>query len=536
MPAMISGPQPAAVEAGARVLMRGGNAYDAAITCAFVQGIVDPQMCGIGGYAMLTAWDAARGVLGYDGQCTAGSRAREDMWADRVIGLSPDGWGYFLQGQVNDAGYTSICTPGWVKLIGEVAAQHATLPWAELIAPAIEMAERGFWVGEKLAKDWRTPATYPQGLGLADYVQRNAEASRIYLKPEGVLPDVGDIVRNPDYARTLRRLADAGPDDFYRGALAREISADLDARGSFVTADDLARYAIEHKPPTMGSYRGHAVHAGAAPHGGPTVIAILNILEGWDLRAMRHNSADYIYKVGMAMKAAFADRNAHMADPRFNAVPIDWMISKQRAAEWRAHIDAGLPVSASSVPTGQPNTTHVTVVDHNGTCVSLTHSLGSSSGVVTPGLGFMYNNSMVNFEPLPGRANSIAPGKGRTTGMAPTVVLGPNGRPRLVLGAPGASRIIAGVLQVIVNVLDFGMSAGEAVLAPRFDCQVGPIRCQRRIPGYILDQVRTRHPIDHLPMSHGGIGRVHAIAIDPISGALSGGADTGADGMALEVA
>src|SRR6185503_20542585 len=252
------------------------------------------------------------------------------------------------------------------------------------------------------------------------------------------------------------------------------------------------------------------------------------------LAAMQHNSPEYIYLVAMAMKAAFADRNPHLGDPEFGDVPLAWMTSKERAAYWRAQIDAGTPIVVSDTPTTAPDTTHVSVVDRDGTCVALTHSLGSSSGVITPGLGFMYNNTMINFNPLPGHRNSIAPRKGRTTGMAPTIVYR-DGAPALVVGAPGASRIITGVLQVILNVLDFGMSVAEAVLAPRFDCQGDLIVCQGRIPEYVCEQVRARHPITRLPQSHGGLALVHAIGIDSATGRRSGGADTGGGGMALEV-
>ncbi len=310
--------------------------------------------------------------------------------------------------------------------------------------------------------------------------------------------------------------------------------ADLAANGSFVTAEDFSQYALRDDPAVVGTYRGHTIASSMAPHGGPTLIAILNILEGYDLAALGHNSPDYIYIVSMAMKAAFADRNRTIADPDFDDVPVEWMISKERAAYWREHIDAGDPLDVDEALTESPHTTHVTVVDDAGNCVSLTHSLGMSSGVITPGLGFMYNNSMINFYPLPGHPNSIAPRKSRSTGMAPTIVY-QGDKPRLVLGSPGASRIITSNVQVILNVLDFGMGIGEAVYAPRFDCQVNDIRCHKRIPEYVCAEVRKRHPIRRIPQSHGGFALVHAIEIDPQTGKLTGAADTGADGMALLV-
>jgi gamma-glutamyltranspeptidase/glutathione hydrolase len=460
------------------------------------------------------------------------------MWEDKVIRPNPDGWGYFLQGKLNDAGYTSLCTPGWIKGMAAILERYGTIAWADAIAPAIGIANEGWLVSEFRANTWKRPRAYPEASSLRDYIDMNAEARRIYLRPDGNTYERGETIRNPDYGRTLAHLAQYGPEDFYTGELAARISTDLEANGSYVTRKDLAEYALRDDMSVTGTYRGYTITSAASPHGGPTLIAILNILEGFDLAAMGHNSPEYIYTLGMAMKAAFADRNPYMADPRFSDVPEQWMISKERADYWRDRIKAGDKIEVSFAPTGAPTTTQVTVVDHQGNCISLTHSLGSSSGVITPGLGFMYNNSMVNFYPISGHRNSIAPRKGRTTGMAPTIVykrVDQGDKPVMVLGSPGATRIITSNLQVIINVLDFGMTIAEATHAARIDCQVGTIRAQMRIPNYVLDEVRRRHPAVHIPQSHGGFALVHAITIDPVTGALAGAADSGADGMALIV-
>lgn len=535
MPNAIVAPQPAAVEAGAKVLMRGGNAVDAAVTAAFVQGIVDPHMCGVGGYALVTLHAAGQsGAIGLDAPARAGSKVTPDMWESRVIRPNPDGWGFFLEGKVNDAGYTSICTPGWVAGMATILDRWGTISWADAIAPAIEIAEQGWLVSDLTANRWKRKERYPEACSLLDYILLNPEARRIYLKANGEPYDTGETIHNPDYAATLRHLADHGPDDFYHGEMARRMSSDLEANGSFVTAADLEEYALCQERVVTGTYRGYTISSAYAPHGGATLIAILNILEGYDLAALGHNSPEYIYLLAMAMKAAFADRNPYMADPDMGDVPLDWMISKERAAYWRERIDAGDEIKVDFTATGTPTTTQVTTADAQGNCVSLTHSLGSSSGVITPGMGFMYNDSMVNYHPWAGHPNSYAPRKSRTTGMAPTIVY-KDGKPVMVLGAPGATRIITSVLQVIVNVLDFGMTAQEATYAPRIDCQVGPIRSHLRIPSYVLDEVRKRHPIEHIPQSHGGFALVNAITIDPATGAMAGGADTGTDGMALIV-
>ena len=547
MPGMIVAPQPGAVEEGAKVLMDGGNAIDAAVTCAFVQTVLSPHSCGVGGYVLLNLHlsqplkSPNSAPISLDAPALAGSNVSPDMWQDKVIRPNPDGWGYFTTGKVNTLGYKSICMPGAVKALAAMLERWGTITWERAIFPAAKIAEQGFVVDSHLAEGWKKEPTYPEASALLDYIKGNAEASRIYLRADGTPYNEGEILSNPDYARTLSLLAERGADDFYVGDLAQRMSDDLAANGSFVTAQDFADYRLRDGQGVVGTYRGFRVTSAPPPHGGPTLLAILNILEGYDLAPLGHNSPDYIYLVSMAMKAAFADRNPYMCDAQFVDVPLDWMISKERAAEWRGHIDAGEPITVSFAPPESPDTTHVTVVDNEGNCVALTHSLGSSSGVITPGLGFMYNNSMVNFHPLPGHPNSIAPRKGRTTGMTPTIVYpelageGSDNKPGLVIGAPGATRIITSIAQVILNVLDFGMSISDAVLAPRFDCQGDVIKCQARIPEYVCAAVRTKHPIVRLPQSHGGLALVHAISIERATGRLAGGADAGSGGMALEV-
>ena len=535
MAGMICAPEAFAVEIGADVLARGGNAVDAAVTCAFAQGVLDPHDSSIGGYLVVNVHRAADGPARsqmLDAPATAGSLASDGMWADEYLGPNPDNWGFFLRSRANELGYTSICTPGTVRGLAALLERWGTITFAEAVEPAARLADEGFAVDNRVAAYWLAPAAYPEQTALIDYIRSNPEASKIYLKPEGGPYLTGEVIRNPDYARTLRHLGAAGPEDFYTGSLATRIAADLAAHGSFVTADDLEAYRPRDVEPLVGTYRDVTISTTQAPHGGPTLLEILNIAEGWDLRGMGHNTAPYVLKLAAAMKAAFADRNGHLGDPDFVDVPLEWLTSKQRAAEWRDRIDAGEEIRVPTLPGGSPATTHVSVVDGRGTCVSLTHSLGGSSGVISPGMGFMYNNSMINFHPLPGHPNSIAPGKGRTTGMAPTIV-DRHGRPILVIGAPGGTRIITSIAQVLINVLDFGMSAQEAVLAARFDCQSGPISAQIRIPRTVVDEVALRHPIRRMPMAHGGIGLVHAVAIDEATGTLSGGADAGSAGMAI---
>lgn len=539
MGSVITAPQPEAIDAGARVLMRGGNAIDAAVTCAFVQGVTSPQMCGIGGYTLLNIHPA--GGASSDGLSTildapaiAGSKATPDVFADKVIRPNPDGWGFFLKEKINDLGYKSVCTPGAVQGLSTMLDRWGTISWKKAIEPAIELAEKGLRVDEAMMHQWSVPAGYPDATSFLDRISTLPEVRRIYLNPDGSRRDIGERIPNPDLGKTLSHLAEHGPDDFYRGELAKRMCDDLTANDAFVTPEDFDEYRLREERPVVTKYRDYVIATVEAPHGGPTLAEILNILDGYDLSKFEHNSPDYIYLVAMAMKAAFADRNLFLGDPDYVDARVDWMASKERAAEWRRTIDSGQPFEAAFTPPEPPDTTHVCVVDDMGNCVSLTHSLGMSSDVVTPGLGFMYNNSMTNFYPYPDHPNSIEPRKGRTTGMTPTIVY-KNGAPVLVIGAPGATRIITSILQVIVNFLDFKMSLSDALLAPRIDCQGPRIRCQSRIPEFVVEEVEKRHVVERLPYAHGGLAWVNAISIDPETGKRTGASDAASSGFGVEV-
>lgn len=536
MPGMIVAPQPVAVEEGAKVLASGGNAFDAAVAAAVVQGVIDPHSCGIGGYLVMTYHRAGQQALSpaFDAPAVAGSRVKPDQWKDAILRPNPDGWGYFLKEKINDIGYQSVCVPGMVRGLAQIQQTLCTRSWSDLLQPAIRVADQGWPISANKAAGWKEPAPYPEACSLRDRVNATAESRRVWLKPDGSTYEAGQTFRHPDYARTLQRLAEHGPEDFYTGSLAREIVADLEKNNSWITAADLAEYKTREAPPTVVSYRGYQIVTNQAPHGGPTLAQAMKILEADDLRALGHNSPRYILRVALAMKAAFADRNRLLGDPGFEPDRVHWMLTPERIAEWRKLIESGKPIDVGRGPRESKDTTHVTVTDRWGNWVSLTHSLGSSSGVITPGLGFMFNNSMVNFDPAPGGPNAIAPRKGRTTGMTPTIIYR-GGQPVLALGAPGATRIITSVMQVILNVIDFGMSVSDAVLAPRFHCQGDSIRCQARIPELVCSEVRPHHGIERIAKSHGGLALVHAIACDPRTCQLSGAADTGGEGMPLLV-
>jgi gamma-glutamyltranspeptidase/glutathione hydrolase len=462
---MIVAPQPLAAEIGLDVLRRGGNAVDAAVTSAFVQGVLDPQMCGIGGCGVMLVHHHTGEDSLLEFYSTAGARAREDMWRDRFLREAADRYGYVLEGWVNDVGYQSVGVPGTVAGLHEALSRFGTIGWAEAIAPAIPLARNGFPVSGFMHGNWTTDYG-PDVVPSRDRIQATPEAKRIYTH-DGELYAVGELMVQSDLAKTLERLAERGAEDFYRGEIAAAIAADFETNGGFITAEDLAGYRVHVTEPLRGTYRGLGVVAAGAPAGGLTLLQMLNYLEGFDLAAAGWPSTEAARRLVEAMGWAVADRELHVADPRFVEVPTGRLADKAYAAAARAHDRA--------------DTTQLCVVDDAGNAVSVTHTLGSSSGVVTPGLGFGYNDYMNCFDPRPGQPNSVQPGKTRVTMMTPTMVFD-HGELRICVGAPGGTKIVTGILQTIVNVLDHGMTPVEAVSAPRVDFQGDVVQVEARIP------------------------------------------------------
>jgi len=540
MKGMVVAPQPRAAEEGVLALRRGGNAVDAAVAVAFVQGMVDPLNCGIGGLGWMHVHMAETGEdVIIDFCARAGSRATPNMWSDHIIGPSPDGVGYILQDDVNELGYQAIGIPGAVRGLHHALTRYGAGSWEEAVRPAIDLAREGYVIPAELADDWRV--TYAQGRpdALARF-RRTAASAAVYTDSGGALLEGGDVLKNADLARSLEQIAEEGPDAFYSGGIADRLVADWEANGGLITREDMADFQAESQTPLLGTYRGYAVSDTPPPSGGVTLIEVLNILEGYDLAAMGHNSAGYIRVVSQALKAGFADRAAFLGDPAFVDVPVEMLTSKEHAAAWRERIERGEKFDVGYDRSGSGGgTTHVSIVDEAGNCVSLTHTNGLCSGVVTPGLGFLQNNYMLAFDPVPGGPNSIAPGKKRVTGALPCIVF-KDEKPFMVLGAPGGTRIISAVLQTIVNVIDHGMTALEAVSAPRIDCQGGRIYAEGRIPAYVCDELASRgFPVQRDTASYGvyptNAARVHAIVLDDARGGLSGGADPRGYGVALAV-
>src|ERR1700681_1758165 len=520
--AIIVCPQPQAAEIGLEVMRRGGNAVDAAVTCAFVQGVIDPQMCGIGGCGVMLVHSAAGGDTLLEFYSTAGSRAREDQWEHLFIREAADRYGYVLDGFVSDVGYHAVGVPGTVAGLYEALTRFGSISWEQAISPAIPIARDGFPVTGYMHGYWTTDYG-PDVVPNQQRIQATPAARAIYTR-DGALFSIGDRMVQADYARTLERLAAGGPDIFYKGEIADEISTDFEANGGFITKEDLAAYTVNVTEPLRGTYRGRQVVAAGPPAGGLTLLQMLNFLEGYDMGAHGWPSSEAARVLVEAMAWAMADRELHVADPRFVDIPTGALSDKQYAAKAREVVAAGARAH------DRAETTHVCVVDDAGNAVSLTHTLGSSSGVVTPGLGFGYNNYMNCFDPRPGRPNSVQPGKTRVTMMTPTMVFVGDDL-RICVGAPGGTKIVTGILQVLVNVIDHQMSPVEAVSAPRIDFQGDVVQAEARIPLIVCEQLEKRgYTVNRRTLNYDSYFARPQLIVAESDGFLHGASDPRKDG------
>lgn len=533
---VVSAAQPEAVEAGVNALRAGGNAVDAAIACGLVAGVVDPQMCGIAGFGNAQIY-----LPGGPGEApvhrcvdfhgTSPGATTPGQWEHLVAGETRDGFGFILDGNVNDIGYESITTPGSLLAYFEAQTQYGKLPWAEVVAPAIEWAEEGFTV-RPAVHNWWTKGAIMGRVDTRERLRLTESGRRIYYHDDGSLLDVGDLLRNPDLATTLRRIAEGGADEFYTGSIAAEIVADMEANGGRLSADDLAGYKTIWGDPLHATYRGLDIATNNPPGGGVIVAHLMNVLQHFDLAGLGHNSVEYIRIVTEAMKWATADKDAHVGDPEFVDVPLDRLLSPEYGNELADRIRCGTRAEVTRMAGEPPDTTHVCVVDAEGNAVTMTHSLGMPSGVITDGLGFMYNGCMGVFDPRPGRAGSLAPGKRRFSSLCPTMAFR-DGELELIVGAPGGTQIAMGVTQVLLNSIDFGMPILDAIVAPRFSSTSNAIDVSNRIPRLVTDQLANDgHDIIRWPQSY-AFALVHGIA--RTDAGWTGAADPGGDGMALAV-
>ncbi|HEX2941624.1 MAG TPA: gamma-glutamyltransferase family protein, partial [Rhodopila sp.] len=505
------------------------------VTAALVQTVVDPQMCGIAGMGCMHLYlpsQKAHVTLDFHGRSPAATRA--DMWADRIVREAEDGWGFILRGRENEIGYQSITTPRTLATLDHALRRYGTISLADALRPAIAYAEEGCLIRPHVVEFWHRPPVAGRD-GNIGIVTKFPAARKIYTGADGQPLRVGDTLRNPDLGRTYRRIAEHGAADFYSGTLARQIVGDMRANGGLIAEADLASCAPEETAPLWGTYRGLRIATNNPPGGGVMLLEMLNILENFDLAGMGHNTPAYLRVVSEAMKIATVDKDRYVGDPRFVDVPVERLTSKAYARDIADRIRRGERTTVPRFNAGgaeSKHTTQLSIADADGNAVSMTHTLGQPSGVITEGLGFMYNGAMAVFDPRPGHAGSLAPGKSRFSALSPTIVF-KDDRPFLVVGAPGATYITMGNLQVMLNVIEFGMTAEAAVCAPRFAAVSDTIELSNRIlraceRDLVDDGYKIRRHAESYTFAW-----VHAIRITDAG--MDGGADPATGGLVIAV-
>jgi gamma-glutamyltranspeptidase / glutathione hydrolase len=468
--AMVVTDAPLATAVGVRIMRDGGNAVDAAVATAFALAVVYPEAGNIGGGGFMVARMADGTTAALDFREKAPLAATRDMYLDAAGNLSDR----------SVLGHLASGVPGAVMGLWEAHRRFGTKTWADLIAPAIELAHDGFIVDAELAASIRGGSAR----------LRQFEGSAALFLPGGVGLEQGSLFRNPELAAVLRRVAERGPAGFYEGETADLIVAEMRRGGGIITHEDLRRYNAEWRTPVEFSYRGHRVISmPPASSGGVTLAIMANILDGFPLDRLGWHSQASIHLIAEAMRRAFADRNHFLGDPAFVQFPQEMLVSRDYAARLRATISREQATPSLEVHPGlaqqqEPeHTTHFSVVDPSGNAVALTTTINElyGSAVTVHGAGFLLNNEMDDFAAKPGfpnmfglvqgEANAIQPEKRMLSAMTPTIVLDRQNRVLMVTGARGGPRIITAVFQVISNVIDYKMDVAAAVRAPRIHHQ-----------------------------------------------------------------
>ena len=537
--AMVASVHELASRAGVEMMQAGGNAVDAAVATGFALAVVHPQAgnLGGGGFMLIRMADGAVRFIDY----------REKAPAASTAGMYLDARGNVIE-NASLVGYKAVGIPGSVAGMVFAAKKYGKLPLGRVMNPAIKLAREGFPLAWEDANDLRDKrlAGFP-------------ESRRIFQR-DGNYYKAGEIFRQPELASTLEHIA-KDPEDFYHGAMARELAAFVQKGGGLITADDLAHYEVKEREAVRGTYRGYEIISAPPPSsGGIALIEILNILEGYDL-AKYGRSARTMHLTLEASRRAFFDRAELLGDPDFSKIPVAPLIDKKYASDWRESIDPAhaspskelrRPTSFSQLEqyarltnaVREPeNTTHYSAIDPAGNAVAVTTTLNESfgSGVTVAGLGFLLNNEMDDFTTKPGvpntygliqgPANAIGPGKRPLSAMTPTIVL-KDGKLFLMLGSPGGPRIITTVANILMGVVDYGMNLQEAVNASRFHHQWLPdeVYVER---GTSPDTAALLQQMGHHVVSENYWSDAECIAIDLQSGERLGASDVRNNGKAV---
>jgi gamma-glutamyltranspeptidase/glutathione hydrolase len=478
--AMVASVHELASRAGLEMMQAGGNAVDAAVAIGFALAVVHPQAgnLGGGGFMLLRLAEGSARFIDYREKAPA--RATADMYLDAQGNVIPN---------ASLVGARAIGVPGSVAGMVYAEKKYGKLPLERVMAPAIRLARDGF------------PLAWEDAQDLHDEDLAKFPESRRIFQRDGNYYKAGEVFRQPELAQTLERI-EKNPEDFYHGAMAREIAAAIQKGGGLITPEDLANYEVKEREPIRGSYRGYDIISAPPPSsGGIALMEILNILEGYDLSKYGNRSAAAIHLISEAFRRAFFDRAEFLGDPDFSKIPVAQLIDKKYGGAWRESInpehasaskDLKRPeifneleryAKQSPLPWSGPepeNTTHYSVVDPDGNAVAVTTTLNDSFGSRVTALGFLLNDEMDDFASkqgvpnvyglIQGPANAIGPGKRPLSAMTPTIVL-KDGKLFLVLGSPGGPTIITTVANILMGVVDFGLDVQEAVNAPRFHNQ-----------------------------------------------------------------
>ena len=514
-----------ASKAGVAILRRGGNAVDAAVATGFALAVVHPAAGNIGGGGFMMLRMASGDIHFLDYREKAPKAAGRDMYLDEKGDVVPN---------ASLVGYKAIGVPGSVAGMAYAQKHWGKLPLSVVMAPAIRLAREGVVLTYEEA----------QSMQRDKYLDKFPDSHRIFQR-DGKFYQAGEIFHQPELARTLERIA-ANPDEFYKGAMAKELAAEMKRNGGLITADDMAAYEVKERQPVRGTYRGYEIISAPPPSsGGISLLETLNILEGYNLSRLGNRSADSIHLTAEAFRRAFYDRAEFLGDPDFSQLPVPQLIDKKYADAWRSSLDMMRSSASKELrrPSGfgqldrqaalhapyigrEPeNTTHYSVVDEQGNAVAVTTTLndGFGSRVTAGKLGFLLNDEMDDFTSKPGvpngygliqgEANSIAPGKRPLSAMAPTIVV-KDGKLLLVLGSPGGPRIISTVANILMGVVDYGLDIQQAVNAPRFHHQWEPDELYIEKVGISPDTIKLLEARGHKVNAQGYWSDGECIAID----------------------
>jgi len=520
---MVVSNHPLASSAGAEMLAAGGNAVDAAIATLFTLTVVEPMMVGIigGGMAHIRLADGSHRFI--DGQSTVPAAVRDTTYTSKP-GSAHDV--FDTVGNENLNGPKAVATPGSLKAWCETLRRFGTMSLADVMQPAIKHAARGYAA---------TPYLHECISESAAEMRKDKPISAIYL-PDGAPLKVGERLVQAEYAETLRYIADHGETALYEGPLGDILADYMEKTGGFIRRNDLTSYKTVERQPIRADYRGWTILGPPPPAASGVHIAqMLNILEGYDIGGLGFGTSETIHYLAEVLKIAFADRAAASGDPDYVGVPVEKLTSKAYAEERRCTIDPSRAQawSAGVSPLEGAHTTHMTAADSFGNVVATTQTINNLFGakIMIPGLGAIANNYMNLFDPRPGHALSLAPGKRVTTSMSPMMAVR-DGKLRYALGLPGGKRIFPSAMQALVNLIDHGMSLQEAVEAPRVWTEGNALEVEQTVPESVRKKLAALgHKVQPVATVAGGM---NGIAFHD-DGTMTGAACWRADGTPVGI-